>query len=64
MKAYRASMDFCLAAESIKDAAEKEDRLIRAAEELGIFFQYAYTGEMQPGEVEPGSPLALALFRA
>ena len=57
MKLYRATIDFCLAAESIKGAAEIEDRLIEAAEKLGIYFQYASTGEMQREEVPPGSPL-------
>ena len=61
MKAYRASFDFCLAAESIKGAAEIEERLIEAAEKLGIFFEFASTGEIKREEILPGSPLADAL---
>ena len=61
MKPYRATFDFCLVAESIKSAAEIEERLIEAAERLGIFFEYASTGEMKREEIAPGSPLAEAL---
>jgi hypothetical protein len=63
VKLYRASMDFCLAADSIKSATEIEARLIEAAEQLGIFFEYASTGEMTRDEVQPGSSLAEALKR-
>jgi hypothetical protein len=63
VRLYRASMDFCLAADSIKSAAEIEARLIEAAEQLGIFFEYASTGEMTREEVQPGSSLAEALNR-
>jgi hypothetical protein len=63
VKLYRATMDFCLAADSIKSAAEVQARLIEAAEQLGIFFEYASTGEMTRDEVPPGSSLAEALNR-
>jgi hypothetical protein len=61
VKPYRATIDFCLAADSMKGAAEARDRLIEAAEKLGIFFEFASTGEMTREEVQPGSPLADAL---
>jgi hypothetical protein len=35
--------------------------LIEAAAQLGIFFEYASTGEMTREEVQSGSPLAEAL---
>jgi hypothetical protein len=63
MKAFRATIDFCLAAESIKSAAEIEQQLIEAAEKLGIYFEYASTGEMKRDEILPGTPLAEALAR-
>jgi hypothetical protein len=61
MKLYRATMDFCLAADSIKSAAEVQARLIEVAEQLGIFFEYASTGEMTREEIQSGSPLAESL---
>ncbi len=61
MKYYRATMDFCLAAESIRGAAEAQDQLIEAAETLGLFFQFGSTVEMQADEIEPESALAVAL---
>jgi hypothetical protein len=64
VKPYRATIDFCLAADSIKGAAEAQDRLIEAAEKLGLFFEFASTGEMTREEVQPGSPLADALAAA
>jgi hypothetical protein len=54
-------MDFCLAADSIKSAAEIQEPLIEAAEKLGIFFEFASTGEIARDDVEPGSPLVEAL---
>jgi hypothetical protein len=61
VKPYRASIDFCLAAESIEEVVAREDRLIEAAEKLGIYFQFASNAEMPHAEVEAGSPLADAL---
>jgi hypothetical protein len=63
VKLYRASMDFCLAADSIKSAEEVQAPLIEAAEKLGIYFEFASTGEMTREEVQPGSPLAEVLNR-
>jgi hypothetical protein len=57
-------MDFCIAAASLKDAADMEDRLIEVAEKLGVFFQFASTDEMSAGDVTPDSPLARALSRS
>jgi hypothetical protein len=64
VKPYRATIDFCFAANDIEGAAQIEDRLIEAAERLGIFFEYASTGEMTRDEVQPGSALAEALARS
>ena len=64
VKPYRASIDFHLAAESLKEAAELQARLFQAAERLGIYYQFASTDEMNSTEVEAGSPLAAALEEA
>jgi hypothetical protein len=61
MKPFRATIEFCLAADSLETAAALEDRLIEAAEQLGIFFEFVSTDEMSRGDVEPGTPLARAL---
>jgi hypothetical protein len=64
MKPYRSTLDFCYLARDVEGAMELEDRLIEAAEALGIFPQGGSVEEMSLADVIPDSPLDRAMGKA
>jgi hypothetical protein len=61
MKAYRLNADFFFPARNLEHAVELEERLFALAEEMGIFWQFGSTDEVEPTDIDPRSRLAQAL---